>query len=192
MPTSINGWTVLDNPAWDDKRLRKDTVPGVNKTLWVRDVCWPLFAALVRDYDARIKKVDICDGYDYRKANAANAWSDHSSGTAVDINYNGEGAQGTGVIDWWRKGQNYLRAAMIKRRYRIVIWGGPRADVWGFDLPDNLKPYGGDYSRLIDAMHWALKPGTTVADVQREIKRLRIDKNGIRHRKDGTPIHPTK
>lgn len=190
MPTSINGWPVLDNPAWGDARLRKGTVPGVAKTLWCRDEVWPLFAALVRDYHETIRPVRICDAYDYRKANAADAWSDHSAGAAVDLNYDAEGAQGTGVIDWWRKGKRYVKAARIKRRYRIVIWGGPKADVWGFDLPDNLKPYGGDYSRLVDAMHWALKPGTTVADVKRECKRLRIGPDGIRRRRNGSPVHP--
>lgn len=190
MPKSINGWDVLDSPPWDDKRLRKDAIPVVGKTLYCRDEVWPLFAALVRDYHETIRKVRICDAYDYRMANASPGnFSDHSSGSAVDLNYDAEGAQGTGVIDWWRKGKRYVKAARIKRRYQIVIWGGPKADAWGIDLPDNLKPYSGDYSRLVDAMHWALKPGTTLADVKAQIARLNIGTDGIRRRKNGKPVY---
>lgn len=181
MPTSINGWSVLDNPAWGDPRAKKAKVPGVGTDLWVREECWPFFAALVRDYHNMINKVTVSDGYDYRQANAANAWSDHSSGTAVDINYSKEGAQGPANHSWWEQAKHAVRARRIKARYRIVIWGGA-ADLGG----DYHQPQNWDW------MHWALAKGTTVADVQREIKRLRIDKNGIRHRKDGTPIWPVK
>lgn len=179
MPTSINGWPVLDSPAWGDARLRKGIVPGVGTTLWVRDECWPLLAAIVADYNARIRKVTISDGYDYRQANAANAWSDHSSGTAVDINYDAEGAQGPDNRPWWEKARRAVRAANIKRRYRIVIWGGA-ADMGGdYHQPGNW-----------DWMHWALAKGTTVADVRRECQRLRIGPDGIRRRRNGSPVHP--
>ena len=179
MPASINGWPVLDNPPWGDPRARKDKVPGVGTQLWVRRECWPLFAALVRDYHNTIRPVTISDGYDYREARAASAWSDHSSGTAVDINYNAEGAQGTGQRSWWERARHYIKASTLKRRYAIVIWGGA-ADLGG----DYHQPQNWDW------MHWALKPGTSVADVQKVLKRLRIDNDGVRHRANGAPVWP--
>jgi LysM repeat protein len=58
---------------------------------------------------------------------------------------------------------------LIKERYEIVIWGGDKAR-------------GGDYSqsRFWDPMHYALKPGTTLKDVNRVIKKLGIKPNGKR------------
>jgi len=169
MPNSINGWPVLDNPAWGDPRARKDKIPGIGTDLWVRRECWPFFAALVRDYHESIRKVHVSDGYDYRQANAANAWSDHSSGTAVDINYDKEGAQGTSQRPWWERAKHAYNSRRIKKCYAIVIWGGP-------------TDMGGDYSQPQnwDFMHWALAKGTNVDDVKRMIKHLGITDDGYR------------
>lgn len=168
MPTSINGWPVLDNPPWGDPRALDKVIPGVGTHLWVRKECWPFFAALVRDYDKAIKRVHSSDGYDYRQSRTSGNWSNHSSGTAVDINADAEGAVGTGPLAWWKKFRRGQKAAKIKARYEIVYWGG-------------ATECGGDYNPgWWDWMHWELKPGTTVADVQRIIKKLRIDENGYR------------
>lgn len=175
MPVSINGWPVLDNPAWGDPRARKDTAPS-GKQLWVRDLCWPLFAALTTDYNNWIKPIDISDGYDYRQANAANAWSDHSSGTAVDINYNAEGAQGDANLGWWKTAKRSFYARRIKKMYRVVIWGG------------NVT-CGGDYQHYNDWMHWAIAKGVTEQQVRDVIRLLGIDADGIRHNKaNGRPL----
>ena len=167
MPNSINGWPVLDDPAWGDPRAKKATLPDVGTQLWVRAECWPLFAALVRDYNKYIRTVTVSDGYDYRKSQYGN-WSNHASGTAVDINYSAEGAQGTGPLAWWKRKQHAAKAVKIKKRYEIVNWGG-------------ATECGGDYGPgYWDWMHWELKTGTTVADVQRVIKKLGITASGIR------------
>ena len=57
MPTSINGWPVLDNPVWGDPRAKKAILDGIGTQLWVQRDCWPLFAAIVRDYDKAINNV---------------------------------------------------------------------------------------------------------------------------------------
>lgn len=59
--------------------------------------------------------------------------------------------------------------AEIKKRYKIVIWGGDKAK-------------GGDYSSpgSWDPMHYALKPGVTVGDIAKVLTDLGIDANGVR------------
>ena len=96
MPTSINGWEVLDNPPWGDPRAKKKTIAATGTDLWVRKEAWPLFAALVTDYNKAINKVTSSDGYDYRQSRTSGNLSNHSSGTAVDINASAEGAVGLG------------------------------------------------------------------------------------------------
>jgi len=176
MPVSTNGYEVLDNPAWGDSRLRDGIVPGVGTKLWVREELWPLFASLIRDYHNTIKHVHVSDGYDYRSIRTGSAWSDHSSGSAVDINGDAEGATGTSPMSWWKSAGRAVKAARLKRRYKVLYWGG-------------AVECGGDYNPgWFDWMHWACRSGTTIADCQQVIRALRIDKNGIRHDKHGNPI----
>ena len=60
---------------------------------------------------------------------------------------------------------------------------------------DHLRPMAAalaDRGHPVALIEYRRRPGdpdTTVADVQREIKRLRIDSNGVRHRADGRPVH---
>lgn len=171
MPTSINGWSVLDNPPWGDSRLTRKSVPGTPASLWMRGSVLPLFLALCKDYHDTIHALTVggdTDGYDYREARMANSWSDHSSGTAVDIRASHEGAQGTGNRSWW-VGEKAEAAVVIKERYEIVIWGG-------------AKDLGGDYQnpKYWDWMHWAVKPGITQSDVDAVIRRLNISPDGVR------------
>lgn len=174
MPNSINGWPVLDNPPWSDPRLEKKPVPGVPKrTLTMRREVLPLFLALAKDYHDTIAPIDEGDlddwSYSYREARAANAWSDHASGTAVDLNAAKEGWLGMSNYSWWANPAKHRAAQDIKKRYEVVMWGGS-------------KDFGGDYynGSTVDWMHWAIKPGVTVAQVQDVIKRLGIDENGNR------------
>lgn len=178
MPTSINGWPVLDG-GYGDPRLDKKPIPGCPKrSLTMRREVLPLFLALASDYHRTIAPLDQGTwdewSYDYRQARAASAWSDHSSGTAVDLNASAEGNLGYGPLSWWKQGRRALQAQRLKRRYKVVIWGG-------------AKELGGDYylANDTDWMHWALRPGTTLADVQRVIADLGIQP-------DGTRVKPAK
>ena len=185
MPTSISGWPVLDNPAWGDPRAKKAKVPGVGTDLWVREEAWPLFSALVRDYNRLINKVTHSDGYDYRPSRVPGAgWSNHSAGVAIDINASAEGAVGTGVNAWWKQFNRNLKAQRIRKIYEIVNWG---ASVDIADDPHTTQTEGWSNS-WADAMHWELKSGTTVADVERVIKKLRIGQDGIRRDRKGNIV----
>jgi hypothetical protein len=173
MPRSINRWPVLGERSSD---LAIGTVPGTTIRLRMRADVLPLFLALAAEYHrtvAPLRKGE-CGAYSHREARAAAAWSDHASGTAMDLNWRHEGAQGPrGGMATMSKAQIKACAA-LKKRFKVVIWGGDKAR-------------GGDYSqpRYWDPMHYALKPGTSVAEVRAVIKALRI-------RPDGTIAPPPK
>ena len=166
MPSSINGWAVLN---WGDPRLKSIVVPGTTIKLSMRNVTAPLFAALAADYHKTVAPLRAGEvwSHDYRPARAAAAWSDHSSGTAVDLNSAHEGAQGPhGGMSTMTSAQ-IAACVAIKHKYQIVIWGGDKARGGDFQKPANWDP-----------MHYALKPGTTIADVQAVITKLRIGPDG--------------
>jgi hypothetical protein len=187
MPNSINGWPVLDNPPWSDPRLDKKPIPGVpNRTLMLRREVLPLFLALATDYHRMIAPVNegaLDDwAYSYRPARFSSSWSDHASGTAIDLNASKEGWLGMNNYSWWAHPIRRAKIAALLRRYgKCLLWGGSR-------------DFGGAYTNgpSVDWMHWAIKPGVTVADVQALCKRLRIDENGVRHNAKGKPILPKK
>lgn len=173
MPTSINGWPVLEG-GYSDPKLKALPIPGCPKRkLTMRAEVLPLFLALASDYHRTIAPLDQGEwdewSYDYRPARQSSSWSDHSSGTAVDLNASAEGSLGYGPLSWWKQGRRALQAQRLKRRYKVVMWGG-------------AKELGGDYylANDTDWMHWALRPGVTLADVQRVIADLGIQPDGTR------------
>lgn len=178
MPNSINGWPVLDNPPWSDPRLATKPVPGVpDRKLMLRAEVLPLFLALAKDYHDTIAPINegaLDDwAYSYREARYASSWSDHASGTAIDLNASKEGWLGMGNYAFWKNPAKHKAAQDIKKRYEVVMWGGS-------------TDFGGDYRNgpTVDWMHWAIKPGVTLAQVQAVIKKLGIDANGNRAAQD--------
>lgn len=173
MPLSINGWSVQLPTS---SRLATGTVYGTTARLRTREELLPLFLSIAYDYHrevARLRPAE-CGGYAYRQANAADAWSDHASGTAIDLNWNHEGAMGpTGGMATMTDAQ-IAACARIKQRYEVVIWGGDKAR-------------GGDYSqpRYWDPMHYAIRRGVTLADARAVIYKLNIQADGRRH-----PVFP--
>ncbi len=168
MAVSINGWPVLSPSS---SRLGTFVIPGTVRKITLRKDIAPLLLALAAEYDKAIASIDggtFDDwGYAYRPARLANKWSDHSSGTAEDFNAVKEGRMGTGPYAWWKKNGRYLKAKALKAKYKYVIWGGAAS-------------LGGDYrySRNWDWMHWAIKPGASLYDIQLHINKLGIKPNG--------------
>lgn len=168
MATSINGWPVLQPTS---TRLVTKTIPGTTRKIKLRGDVAPLFLALAADYHKKIAPIDTGTfddwGYAYREANAADAWSDHSSGTAMDLNATKEGRMGTGPYSWWNSFNRALKARTLKAKYGLFIWGGAAS-------------LGGDYrlARNYDWMHWALKPGTNIQQVRAKINALGIKPDG--------------
>lgn len=168
---SINGWKVItsySSPLLDMKR-----VPGTTVKLKMHKDVLPLFLALAADYHKEVAKLRPAECGAFNPRHSAlnpDVWSDHSSGTAVDLNWGHEGAVGpNGGMKTMTK-QQIAACAEIKKRYEIVIWGGDKAR-------------GGDYrqERFWDPMHYALAPDTKLTDVRRVLKKLKIDANGKRH-----------
>ena len=166
---SINGWEVIE--SYTDPRLDSKVIPGTNAMIKMRKEVLPLFLALAADYHREVAKIRKTEtgAFNPRKSAFSNSWSDHASGTAIDINWGHEGAVGpNGGMKTMSRAQ--IRAcAIIKQRYEIVIWGGDKAR-------------GGDYvnPKYWDPMHFALKPGTTMRDVKRVIEEMGIKPNGKR------------
>ena len=168
---SLNRWTVLTPGS---RLLGRKRVPGTTRDITMRADVLPLFLALAHDYDDWLRSIDVGAfddaGYAYRQARAANDFSNHSSGTALDINWSREGAQNSVAGKaFFGKPDNAAKVEWMKSLYQIVDWGGD----W--------------HAR--DWMHWELRPGTTIADVRRVIKHLGIDAKGVRHNgPDGRPL----
>jgi LysM repeat protein len=168
---SINGWEVIE--SYSDPKLDMKTIPGTTAKIKMRKEVLPLFLALSADYNKQVAKIrpSGTGAFNPRKSNLSTtgAWSDHASGTAVDLNWGHEGAVGPNGGMKTMNDRQIKACADIKKLYEIVIWGGDKAR-------------GGDYRtpQYWDPMHYALKPGTTLTDVKRVIKKLGIDANGRR------------
>jgi hypothetical protein len=165
---SLNGWPVIE---WSgDKNLHTFVVPGVpDRRITLHKDAGRILVAIAADYHRWVKALNEGNwdegGYNYRMANGApGRFSNHSSGTAVDLNWSKEGAQNTAASNaFWRLAAHRSAVAKIKKIYGedIVQWGG----YWG------AKDY----------MHWEIAPGVSRTELLDKIKFLGIDANGIRH-----------
>lgn len=161
MASSLNGWIV------PPKRLVTKKVPGADRRLTLAADAAPLLLAVAADYHATVKPINEGKwdegGYNDRDANGApGKKSNHASGTAIDLNWSEEGAQGSA---WGKRffAQTKHRLAIqaMKKRYgQWVQWGGD----W----------------RANDYMHWEIKPGVSPAAVKEACIKLGINANGVR------------
>ena len=161
MATTLNGL-----PA--DLPQKRFTIPGTTRQITCSRDFGPLLLAVCADYDKTVRSIDSGDTVDdaslcKRDARAsAGRLSNHSNGTAVDLNWSEEGAQNS---NWGRKFFAGAKAAaaiaVIKARYGSCIrWGGD----W----------------RAKDFMHWEIKPGVTLEKARKLQAKLGIDANGNR------------
>lgn len=163
MPVSINGWPVIK--SYGSKQLKSGVVPGTKVKLLLRKEVLPLFLALAKEYHETIAPLDNKTqddwSYNYRKSRANSNWSNHASGTAVDLNSSKEGSQSQSNRKYWAEPDKAKAVKKLKRVYSIMNWGG-------------------DWTSFYDPMHWELKAGTSVSDVARLIKKLGITPDGVR------------
>lgn len=158
---SLNGWTA------PPRTLKVFKIPGCNRKLTLDKDAGRLLTALAADYHQTVRPLDIGrvdeGGYAFREANGASGHlSNHASGTAIDLNWSQEGAQGSklGAV-FFHQVKHRKAINDIKARYgRWVNWGGD----W----------------RAKDYMHWEIKPGVTRVMVVNACKQLGIDANGVR------------
>jgi hypothetical protein len=172
MPTSLNGWPVLTSGS---TLLRWGTVPHTTRKIRMHKDVLPLFLALAFDYDEWIAPIDVGTfddaGYAYRQSNGSAGWSNHASGTALDLNWSKEGAQRPSNRAFWAKNDIRLHTTQIKRIYHVVDWGGD----WS--------------AKFWDPMHWEIGHGITRLHIAQQIHKLGIDAKGVRFNNwDGVPL----
>ena len=173
MTTSMNGWPAIRFSA--DPRLRTITIPGTKRSVRVARAAAPLFAAFLADWNrlmpARLKlNVGPVDGWNYRASRMSSNLSDHSSGTAVDVRYDILKADS----------KHHMTAGETEILKKILAQ---------YVTSDGHHVLANGYVwKSCDEMHTELSQGwdrgakrnTTAADVAQVIKRLKIDKNGVR------------
>ena len=145
-PTSYNGWTV--GTPGSVIGVQNFTVPGTSVVLPIRsgDVATVLLYVAQR-FNTEVETLEAwqCWGYDYRpNVNNPSVWSNHASGTAIDLNAvkHPNGATGT-----YTAGQTAAVRRILAACGRVVYWGQ-------------------DYSGVVDGMHFEINvppgdPGMT-------------------------------
>ena len=187
MTSTINGWPLIK--SYGDPQLVRVKIPGTTRSLTLQEDVAPLLAHFVRQYHNRIRKIDkkgdVFDDWSYSEPREGNAapgqWSDHSSGTAVDLNATKEGAQGPRNRDWWMKRSTRVRTLGQKRykvmnrmirKHEVLMWGGSTELGGSYSQPQNW-----------DWMHVAVKRGTTKAQVRALVRRKKIGPDGRKVRR---------
>lgn len=136
MPNSYNGF-----PVTQDQDLLK-TLPGISGKVRSGDI-WIIFNWLVGQYGKRVEKINPKDswGYSYRKVRGgSSSWSNHASGTAVDLN----------ATDHPFKASGTMTARQRAQCHRIMVESG-HVLKWLEDF---------------DEMHWEIRRGTTSAQIK--------------------------
>lgn len=171
MALSMNGWTAIRYAL--DPRLRSIKIPGTTRSVRVARSAAPLFAAFLADWNRemgprlRLNPGPV-DGWNYRNSRLTANLSNHSSGTAVDVRYDVLKA------DHQRHMTDAERKALKKILARYVTTDGHKvlANGYSWNACDEM------HTELSQA--WQEGRNTTSADVANVIKRLGIDKNGVR------------
>ena len=135
-PTSYNGWTV--GTPGSTIGIVNYAVPGTSVVLPLRsgDVT-TILGYVARRFNAEVEPIlkGQCWGYDYRpNVNNPSVWSNHASGTAIDLNSlkHPNGAAGT------------FTAAKIAAVRRILAFCG------------DVVYWGEDYRGVVDGMHFEI------------------------------------
>lgn len=156
---SINGWPVSSSPA--DINIRTFQIYSSKRTVQLNADAGVILAWIGYVFHKRIANLDTPPlavwGYAYRKARQAELWSDHASGTAIDLR--------SDKFPVGKRNMNLIQRAWVRRILRrcdgLVIWGG-------------------DYKsdRSADEMHFAIAPNVTSAQLLAWRIKNRIDSNG--------------
>lgn len=173
MPKSQNGWPVIDNqssPQLVVIRIPGTGTPGI--PLRVQKDCAPVLAYVASLVHERVTdlrknnkpgKFQDEGGYNYRKIDGSSKYSNHASGTAIDLN--------------WQLFPMFKRKMNKKQRAAALAIEA--------ELSEVIR-WGGSYSpSRVDEMHWEIRDGVSKADIKAFLK-----KHGIR--KDGTVKKTTK
>ena len=159
---SENGWEVIEKQ--NDPKLTVIKIPTTTIPLRLRKECAPLLAYVA--YRVHTEVTDLKQnnkpgfqdegGWNYRKIDNSIKFSNHASGTAIDLN--------------WQK------YPMFKKKMRISEMQAAQA------IAEELKEvirWGGNYSlSRVDQMHWEIAPGVTTSKITQFCKEKGITKQG--------------
>jgi len=161
MPKSENGWEVIKDQS--DKtltvvRLAKSDIP-----LRLHKDAAKLLAYVAVRFDKEVSalkqgnKPGFQDegGYSYRKIGNGPKWSNHASGSAIDLN--------------WQK-YPMFRRKMTKKQ--VAACEAIVADCEG------LVRWGGHYKTAVDQMHFEVAPKVTAADIKKFVTKKKIKADG--------------
>jgi len=181
MPISINKFPVLS--GYSDARLALVNVPGTKKRVRLRKDIAAIFQAILSEIDKTVVDLDggPLDGFARRQARAADAWSNHASGTAVDFRYDIFPADRRRHMSKAQTDQMHrlLKKYVAKKggtSKKIFIWGGD----W-------------TVGKYIDEMHLEIARGVTVDDVHLAMQQIGINADGTFKKKPApvpTPVKP--
>lgn len=163
MALSQNGWVVLDSDTTGSMpRLRSWVIPGVDRRLLLRDgSAGFLLVHLAMWFDATIESVDAGAkddwGYARRQISGSTQWSNHASGTAMDLNAT-KHPLGTATSKTFSAGE----ITAIHRR---------------LDFFNDCIGWGGDYSSRPDAMHFEIV--RTLGPVEKRARTLTTSTRGV-------------
>jgi hypothetical protein len=166
MSRSSNGWPVLTSSA--DPKLTVIRIPDTGRPgipLRLHKDCAAVLAYVasrvhkeVSDLHENNKAGKFQDegGYNYRKIAGTTRFSNHASGTAMDLN--------------WQKWPMFKRRMTKKQR--------AASEAIALDVQDVIR-WGGNYSPArVDEMHWEIQSGVSAADLRKFMKAKGIKKDG--------------
>lgn len=174
LPRSLNDWPAIKYSY--DPRLRSIEIPGVDRMVTLRRGVAPVFAAFLADWQKRMpKRMSLkpgpVDGWVYRQSRLTDGYSNHASGTAVDVLY-------SSVLP--ADGQKHMTPAEKTILNKLLD---------EYKTADGHRIFAnGEWWNHADGMHTELaqswdrgaKRNTTFKDVKEVQERLGIDTNGIR------------
>lgn len=171
MPTSYNGYSVIEPSQTDRLRTWKVPMKGADRHFTARKGApGYLLACFALWFHRNIEPINTGEwddwGYAYRAVRGASSWSCHASGTAIDIN---AVAHPMGATNTFKGAWQYTK---IRWALKVKFRGAIR--------------WGGDFSGRKDEMHFEIVASKTKC--RRVAKRLRSTKVGKRIAAANPPI----
>lgn len=158
---SQNKWVVIKDSS--DKKLTVVRLAGSNVPLRLHKDAAKILAYVAVRFDKEVSKLKLNNkpgfqddgGYSFRKIGNSNVYSNHASGTAIDLN--------------WQKFPMFKRNMNKKQveACRAIV-----ADCQG------LIRWGGDYKTSVDQMHFEIADKVTKEDIAKFIKSKKIKADG--------------
>lgn len=156
---SINGWPVIEQQT--DARLKVYAIPGCTRKLRIATDAAPILLWVASKFHKTVANLDkdplAVWGYNHRIARQSQSWSDHASGSAIDLRSDKFpiGTRRMSPI------QRINVRRILKTCNGLIIWGGDYKD-----------------DKSADQMHFAIAPGVTATQIQAWAKANNIGSNG--------------